>query len=101
MSEIQPQTNFPVGTIVWHAFSIFVPDDFYEPPGWNLVYQFHGWPDKLGTCDEWRTPVLSINIKKNHWKVWRSYNSQKCGHGQQEGVFEELAPVKKAVGPIL
>ncbi len=78
MSQPENQIPFPYGTDIYQAFSVFVPVGYNHDADWNLIYQFHGYPDDLGQCDNWRSPPFSIALRNNVWRVWGRYAIQKC-----------------------
>ena len=78
MSQPEDQVQFPYGTDIYQAFSVFVPMEYNHDSDWNLIYQFHGYPDDLGNCDNWRSPPFSIALRTNQWRVWGRYSTVKC-----------------------
>jgi hypothetical protein len=83
------QQQFPIGSDVWQAFSIYVPENYAQYSGWNLIYQLHAHPDNVGTCDNWRSPPTSIAMLNNgaEWAVNLRYSDVKCQrNGNRDGV---------------
>ncbi len=82
MAQPGNQLQFPVGSDIYHAFSVFVPSDYNHRADWNVIYQFHGhpdgYPDDFGSCDNWRSPPFSIALNPDNWIVWGRYSKHKC-----------------------
>jgi hypothetical protein len=100
MSQPGNQRQFPYGTDIWQAFSVFVPVDYSHDPSWDLIYQFHGHPDDLGNCDDWRSPPFSIALRNtDEWRVWGRYSTTECnpdGNGSVTSmVLHEGQPIVK------
>ena len=84
------QRQFPVGSDVWQAFSVFVPEDYVPNSGWNLIYQHHGHPDNVVTCDQWRSPPMSISMINGgtEWNTNLRYSNVKCQrNGNADGTI--------------
>ena len=90
MAQPANQKQFPVGKDIWQAFSIFVPENYSQPRGWNVVYQYHAHPDDPGTCDNWRSPPLSFAMLDNgaEWGVNLRSASVKCQKSNSEGTHK-------------
>lgn len=99
MSQPENQTQFSYGSDIYQAFSVFIPENYHHESDWNLIYQFHGYPDNLGECDNWRSPPFSIALRNNKWLVWGRYSTQKCninGNGSVNSiVLHEGQPIIK------
>jgi len=82
MAQPGNQMQFPIGTDIYQAFSVFVPSDYSHKADWNVIYQFHGhpdgYPDDFGSCDNWRSPPFSIALNPDNWIVWGRYSKHKC-----------------------
>ncbi|MFC2125353.1 heparin lyase I family protein [Bacteroidota bacterium] len=78
MSQPAGQVQFPYGTDIYHAFSVYVPVDYNHDPETNLIYQFHAYPDDLGNCDNWRSPPFSITFDVDTWRIFGRYSREKC-----------------------
>ena len=95
MSEPRNQPVLDFGTDVWLAFSVFVPADYTHHPDWDVIYQFHGSPDDVGNCDEWRTPPFAIELY-DHWEIVGRYVKEKCDNGSMvKYAFDEDSPLVK------
>ena len=99
MSQPGNQNQFSYGTDIYQAFSVYVPAGYKHNADWNLIYQFHGYPDDLGNCDNWRSPPFSIALNMNKWRVWGRYSTQKCntdGNGSVTSmILHEGQPIVK------
>ncbi len=99
MTQPENQTQFPYGEEIYQAFSVFVPTSYNHESDWNLIYQFHGYPDDLGNCDNWRSPPFAIALKTDEWRIWGRYSTQKCntdGNGSVTTmVLHEGQPIVK------
>jgi len=101
MAQPGNQTQFPWGTDIYQAFSIFVPSDYTHNADWNVIYQFHGhpdgYPDDFGSCDNWRSPPFSIALNPDNWIVWGRYSKQKCDTEGNKSVTSMKLQDKQAV----
>ncbi len=95
MSEPRNQPVLDFGTDVWLAFSVFVSANYHHQPDWDVIYQFHGAPDDVGNCDEWRTPPFAIELY-DHWEIVGRYVQEKCDDGSLvKYAFDEDSPLVK------
>ena len=50
----------------WYALSMFIPEDYPLNAGKEIVFQFHGMPDK-DMEEIWRSPPFQLNIEGGTW----------------------------------
>ncbi|KKL77000.1 hypothetical protein LCGC14_2039260, partial [marine sediment metagenome] len=59
-SEVSGVGTTNVGGEYWYGFSIFLPEGFVVNNDWEILAQWHGYPDKdIG--EGWRNPVMALN----------------------------------------
>ena len=86
------QQQFPLGSDIWQAFSVYVPSNYSHSPDWNLIYQYHAHPDDVGVCDNWRSPPTAIAMTNSgtEWLVNLRYSDIKCQKSNGEAAFLRL-----------
>ena len=71
--EIRSEVEGPwanVGEEYWYGFSIFLPEDFIVNDNWEILAQWHGYPD-FDIGEDWRCPVMALlTSNPNYTSSW-------------------------------
>lgn len=63
----------PANSEEWYGFSLFLPLNYIADPSFEIVAQWHEYPDKnLG--ETWRTPPLSLMTYKGNFQLHRRWD---------------------------
>jgi hypothetical protein len=82
-SEINPQGNSGhAGDERWFAYSIYLPKEWLTDPNEAIVTQWHERPD---SCENWRTPPLTMAIAKGNLRFTRKWDTRACTSGGPQG----------------
>ncbi|MGJ3249638.1 MAG: polysaccharide lyase [Elainellaceae cyanobacterium] len=58
----------PAGAERWYGFKTFLPDNWQADRSFEMIAQWHGWPDQdLG--ESWRSPPLSLIVEGDRIKI--------------------------------
>ena len=95
--EIRSEVEGPwatVGREYWYGFSIFLPEDFIVNDNWEILAQWHGYPD-FDIGEDWRSPVMALltsnpNLSSS-WAKWTlnlRYDSKRNTFESGERVYD-------------
>ena len=64
----------------WYGFSIYLPSDYISDRTWEIVAQWHGWPDGYPTFlpgeEYWRNPILALRTTGGQWSIGNYWDSK-------------------------
>ncbi len=55
-----------LGKEYWYGFSIFLPDGYVSDKIWEIVAQWHGYPD-FDIGEDYRNPVMALSTNGGKW----------------------------------
>ena len=76
-----------MGEEYWYGFSIFLPEGFVVNNDWEILAQWHGYPDK-NIGETWRNPVMALNSDEGIWSVTVRWDSKKNTFESGERVYD-------------
>lgn len=72
----------------WYSFSMLIPDSWETDSSWEIVTQWHGYPD-FDKGETWRGPPLYILTNGDKIKIQGQWDSQEVTQdGEPEGSYE-------------
>lgn len=96
-SSVSYRTEYTLGGVMafehgneyWMGFAIYLPDDWVDDDGIDILAQMHSKPDKhLG--EDYRNPSMGLTIKDGKWRIDHKWDSKKVTEGNNyEGTREK------------
>ena len=85
-----------IGGHYWYGISIYLANDYIPDNTWEIVAQWHGWPDGYTDGDKviqpgeesWRSPILSIKTTGGKWSIRNRSTSIANTQSSKMDVFE-------------
>ena len=90
--EIRSEVEGPwvnVGGEYWYGFSIFLPGDFVVNDDWEMLAQWHGYPD-FDVGEDWRNPVMALRSDRGKWTLEFKYDSKRNTFESGERVYDGM-----------
>jgi hypothetical protein len=67
-TELQEEGFANYDDVFWYNFSIYLPESYKTDSVWEVVAQWHGYPD-FGLGENWRQPPLALLTTNGVWRV--------------------------------
>lgn len=80
-TEVYVDNYAIIGDDYWYGFSIYLPDSYIPDRTWEIVAQWHGWPEGFpdfspGT-EYWRSPVLALRTTGGIWNIINRWDAKR------------------------
>jgi len=86
-TEIQEAGFANFDDTFWYSFNIYLPNDYVTDDIWELVAQWHGYPDfDLG--ETWRNPPLALTTTYGVWTIRNKWDSKENTFESGEKVYD-------------